>query len=330
MKRFILSFFAIILLSSVVFLNQLEDEMDRPLLLDNKVFYTVEAGQSFNRFTQNLREKGWLDNRFWLRVYVRLNSEYSTIKQGTYLVSPEDTVLSLLKKVVRGDEHQFSIRFIEGTKLTQWMDDIAAHEFIEKTGYLNSIERISQSLSIDKENPEGWFFPDTYAYTAGARDIDILRRAHQAMVKRLNREWLNRADGLPYKSAYEALIMASIIEKETGKLSEQGEIAAVFINRLRKGMRLQTDPTVIYGLGERYQGNITKLHLREKTAYNTYRINGLPPTPIAMPGASAINAALNPETNDYYYFVSKGDGSHQFSRTLAEHNAAVNKYQLGN
>jgi UPF0755 protein len=181
---------------------------------------------------------------------------------------------------------------------------------------------------VEEKNPEGWFAPDTFRFTDGATDADVLKLAYQTQRKRLLAAWDARAEGLPYKSPYEALIMASIIEKETGKVEERSLIASVFVNRLRIPMRLQTDPTVIYGMGARFKGNIRKSDLTTDTPYNTYTRDGLPPTPIAMPGAAAIQAALNPVKSDRLYFVAKGDGSHYFSATLEEHNRAVRKYQL--
>ena len=185
-----------------------------------------------------------------------------------------------------------------------------------------------QRLGLDGQHPEGRFFPDTYRYVRGMSDSDLLRQAHEKLTRVLDEEWQQRAEGLPYREPYQALIMASLVEKETGAAHERGEIAGVFIRRLRLGMLLQTDPTVIYGLGERYTGNLTRAHLREPTPYNTYTNPGLPPTPIAMVGREAIRAALNPRAGDSLYFVARGDGTHVFSRSLDEHNRAVREYQL--
>ena len=299
-------------------------------LLDNEMLITVEPGTSFNRFTKKLQNKGVIETRFWLRNYIRLNKQFSEIKAGTYLIKPEQTNQSILAMIASGNEHQYSITFVEGTTFKQWLAQLNAQPELthQLTQNSDSISQAIKKIGIEQKNPEGLFFPDTYAFTYKTTDVEILKRAYIKMQQQLDIAWTTRAVGLPYENAYQALIMASIIEKESGKFAEHRTISSVFINRLNKKMRLQTDPTVIYGLGDRYQGDIKRIHLKEKTPYNTYRINGLPPTPISMPGLSALEATMQPEDTDYFYFVSNGEGKHIFSTTLTEHNKAVAKYQL--
>ncbi len=326
LKKLIVVTILILISSSATLFYQLDRALNSPLAIERSSFLTVKSGSSISSFAKQLEKKKWIDNRFWLRNYGRLFPQKANIKAGTYLISKGTNLEELLTQVVQGKEHQFSITFIEGTLFTDVLSILSEHAYIEQSLHGKTVAEIAEKTGIDAINPEGWLFPDTYAFTAGTQDLALLKRAYSNMEKQLNKLWEKRAKNLPYKTAYEALIMASIIEKETSHVAEQPLISSVFVNRLRKGMRLQTDPTIIYGLGERYHGDITYAHKREKTAYNTYRINGLPPTPIAMAGLSAIKATLNPATSNYYYFVSGGNGKHVFSQTLAEHNAAVRNY----
>jgi UPF0755 protein len=329
-KKIVVFGFLFVFLSSFVLIGMTYYKINEINQLDSKLLLTIEPGSSFNRFTKKLQNKGVIDTRFWLRNYIRINRQFSDIKAGTYLIKPEQTYQSILAMISKGHEHQYTITFVEGTTFKQWIEQLNAQpeltHLLSKS--LDSTSQVLNKLSIKHENPEGLFFPDTYAFTHKTTDVEILKRAYNKMQQQLNIAWTTKADNLPYDNAYEALIMASIIEKESGKFSEHRTISSVFINRLNNKMRLQTDPTVIYGLGERYQGDIKRKHLKERTPYNTYRINGLPPTPISMPGLSALEAAMQPEVTDYFYFVSNGEGKHIFSKTLTEHNKAVAKYQL--
>jgi UPF0755 protein len=232
--------------------------------------------------------------------------------------------------LINGDSTQIGVTFIEGWTFRQMRNELNRHDGVRHIGMSLSDAEILRRIGAEESHPEGLFFPDTYYFSSNMSDLDILSRAYQAMRQKLKHAWESRASGLPYASPYEALIVASIVEKETGKVDERGQIASVFLNRMRIGMRLQTDPTVIYGMGNQFDGNLRKQDLQNDTPYNTYTRSGLPPTPIAMPGMESIEAALHPATNNgYMYFVGKGDGSHVFSRTLAEHNRAVSRYQLG-
>ncbi len=325
-RKILLAGFAVFLLSILIFFIVLEKQMQQPLPIKKTQLLTVNKGSSVRSLAKELVTKGWIESHFWLRTYVRLYPNKVHIKAGTYQVPINSNLESLLTLLASGKEYQFQLTFIEGSTFKQWLAQL--HKQPQLTHRLHSltIKQIAKQLKIKQGNPEGWFFPETYAFTQGTEDLELLKRAYADMQLLLAQLWQSRAEGLPYKTPYQALIMASIIEKETSYVPEQPLIASVFINRLAKKMRLQTDPTVIYGLGDRYQGDITRAHLREKTAYNTYKIKGLPPTPIAMPGLSALKAALNPAISNDYYFVSAGNGKHVFSKTLAEHNRAVRKF----
>ncbi|ABD80895.1 endolytic transglycosylase MltG [Saccharophagus degradans] len=288
--------------------------------------YRVERGSNLTQIANVLAREQIIE---WPKVWVLYAraSQKTAVKVGEYKLLAGDTPLVLLNRLVSGDVVSYSVTLIEGSTFKDFLTALHAQEKLQKTLARKTTEQILADLNLDIQHPEGWFFPDTYNYIAGDSDADILKRAHKTMRKVLDTQWQARAQNLPYTQPYEALIMASIVEKETGVPYERDEIAGVFIRRLQKRMRLQTDPTVIYGMGENYAGNITRKDLRTPTPYNTYVIKGLPPTPIAMPGKEAIYAALHPADGEHLYFVAKGDGSHYFSSTLDEHLAAVAKYQ---
>jgi UPF0755 protein len=265
---------------------------------------------------------------FW--ILGRLLGKARSIRAGTYRLDKALTPLEIIDKLARGDVVIVEMLFVEGTTLRQWLAQLEAHPQVRHTLAGKGEAELRSLLGIAEASLEGWFFPDTYRFAPGAADLEVLKRAHAAMKRRIAEAWSARDPDIALKTAYEALILASIVEKETGLASERPLIAAVFLNRLKRGMRLQTDPTVIYGMGERFDGNIRKKDLGADTPWNTYTRDGLPPTPIAMPGAASLKAAVNPAAaSPYLYFVSRGDGSHEFSRTLEEHNRAVAKYQLG-
>ncbi|TNF07304.1 MAG: endolytic transglycosylase MltG [Gammaproteobacteria bacterium] len=305
----------------------LTDYLETPLELQRSLTIKVPAGTSLTAQARQMEKEGLLKWSRVLTVYGRLSGQ-TGIKAGEYLLHPGDTPRELLAKWVRGDVIQYSLTFPEGLTFSDWLLLLANVEKLEQVLTPGSQQHILEQLGAEISHPEGWFFPDTYSYSEGDTDRDILLRAHQRMREVLAEEWSSRSSGLPYDDPYEALIMASIIEKETGVAEERGQIAGVFVRRLQKGMRLQTDPTVIYGLGDAYKGNIRRKHLRQHSDYNTYLIKGLPPTPIAMPGREAIHAALHPEDGNSLFFVAKGDGSHYFSATLEEHQKAVREFQL--
>ncbi|WP_242671914.1 endolytic transglycosylase MltG [Stutzerimonas kirkiae] len=302
--------------------------LEQPLSLEAEQLLDVRPGDTPNRIFLRLESEGLLRDAFWLRVYWRLNPPAQALHSGEYRLLPGMRVRDMLGLWQRGEVVQYSLTLVEGWNFRQLRTALEAQPKLEQTLAGLSDSEVMERLERAGLHPEGRFFPDTYRYTRGFSDLELLEKAAERLERVLDEEWRQRAEGLPYDEPYDALIMASIIEKETGVPHERGEIAGVFVRRIRLGMLLQTDPTVIYGMGEAYQGRITRADLRRPTPYNTYTRAGLPPTPIAMVGREAIHAALHPADGKSLYFVARGDGSHVFSETLAEHNRAVREYQL--
>ena len=290
--------------------------------------FAVRPGAGLKAVSRQLGTQGLFPEGESLWILARLLGRTPTLQAGTYRLEAPLTPLELLDKLARGEVVLAEVRFTEGTTFRQWISLLARQPQLKPTLGGRTAADVARLLNVGQDSPEGWLFPDTYRYAPGVSDLELLRLAYQRMRKRLDEAWQARSPEVPLATPYEALIMASIIEKETGAAEERPLIASVFYNRIAKGMRLQTDPTVIYGLGEKYDGNIHKRDLTTDTPWNTYTRDGLPPTPIAMPGGASITAAVQPAKSDYFYFVGKGDGTHQFSRTLEEHNRAVARYQL--
>jgi UPF0755 protein len=292
---------------------------------------TVDNGMSFNAITERLVAEDIISHprdAKYLSLYARYEGVAGDIKAGEYVVPARQTPAHLLELLVSGKTRQYRLTLVEGWRFSEFRKLMADNEALDHKLTGKSDEEVMAAIGHPDENPEGRFMPDTYLFPRGMTDIAFLKRAYDAMQRYLDAQWAERADDTAVDTPYEALILASIVEKETAVPEERGRIAGVFTRRLEKGMRLQTDPTVIYGI-EDYDGNIRRSDLRRDTPYNTYTRAGLPPTPIAMPSRAAIKAALNPTPGTAIYFVSRGDGSHVFSDTLAEHNRAVNEYQRG-
>jgi len=289
--------------------------------------FSIAAGSSVRAGAQQIVAAGVPIHAFLLEMLVRLSGKSGKLKAGHYELKPGTTPWGLIDQWVRGEFAQESLSIIEGWTFQQMRQAIATHPALKHDTLQLSDKELLGKITQEYSAPEGLFFPDTYLFAKGASDLQIYKQAHTVLVKRLNELWRARSPTLPYKTPYEALIMASIVEKETGQATERGRVAAVFVNRLKLGMLLQTDPTVIYGMGREYQGQIRKRDLQRDTPYNTYTRLGLPPTPIALPGAAALLAALHPAQTDALYFVGRGDGTSQFSSQLRDHNRAVNKYQ---
>lgn len=292
----------------------------------------VEKGQGIASVSRQLSENGIVRSRYALVAAAYLMGIENKLHPGNYKLPSEISTWQILRRLKNGRPDTVSVRIIEGMRFAQMRRIVNETEDIRHdTADMSDSELLKAvDAAMAYPHPEGLFAPDSYEIEAGASDLDIFKLAYQVQYKNLQRAWNGRQNGLSYQNPYELLIMASIIEKETALEKDRGKVASVFANRLKKGMRLQTDPTVIYGMGERYQGKIRKADLRRDTPYNTYTRDGLPPTPIALPGKAALNAAADPDETDFYYFVSKMDksGESHFSRNLDEHNAAVRKYIL--
>jgi UPF0755 protein len=289
--------------------------------------FSIESGSSVKQIAQQLVDAGILSDTWSFILLLRYLGKDSTIKAGDYLLTENLSQFELLEYLIKGDIRQNEIRFIEGWTFAQFREALYNHPDIRNTTYGMSEAEIMQLIGADKSSAEGLFFPDTYFFLKNSSDIEVLRRAYQSMQNHLQAAWDERIESLPLASPYDVLILASIVEKETGLESDRAEIAGVFVNRLRIGMRLQTDPTVIYGMGDQFDGNLRKKDLQTDHDYNTYTRSGLPPTPIAMPGVASIRAAVNPAATDALYFVAKGNGESKFSTNLQDHNRAVAKYQ---
>lgn len=295
--------------------------------LEQPTLFEVPRGSHARRLAIVLHEQGFLEQPQLLSWSLRVFHRGETIQAGVYELRPNEPLVDLWGRFNRGEQHLFSITFVEGSEFRQWQEQLADHPFVRSGLAAVEPAELMEQLGSEFSHPEGLLFPDTYRFYAGTSDLQLYRQAYQRMQHVVTELWSQRDRAVPLADWYQALILASIVEKETGAEHERDLVASVFVNRLHTGMRLQSDPTIIYGLGERYRGVIYRSDIREHTPYNTYRIDGLPPTPIAMPGRAAIAATLMPATSDYYYFVSRNDGTHVFSRTLEEHNRAVNRYQ---
>ena len=330
MLKFLSNLIVLLVLALVALGGALFWYVSSPLeLKSDPVEFHIAPGSGLRAAARDIAASGVGVEPWVLVVLGRGLGVDTAIKAGSYEVAAGITPLDLIRKLTQGDVTQTDLTFVEGMTFHQMRDRLDAHPDIRHDSKGLSDQEILRLVGAGEGIAEGWFFPDTYLFAKQSRDIDVLARAYRAMQKHLEREWEARAPGLPYASPYQALIMASIVEKETGRDQDRAMVAAVFVNRLRQGMLLQTDPSVIYGIGSKFDGNLRKRDLLSDTPYNTYTRSGLPPTPIAMPGLSSLQAALHPAQSEALYFVARGDGSSQFSRTLEEHNQAVNRYQKG-
>jgi len=308
--------------------NDMQRQLNSPLNLSGESILIIEPGQSLKSLASDIVSKGWLPHPYYFSYEGRKQNKASSLKAGEYTIANGTTPLQLLDLLVAGKVRLYSMTIPEGWTFRQILQAVKENANLIHALSVDDPEQITAALKFSVNDVEGRIFPDTYLFPSGTSDVDFLLRAIQTQESVLEDEWQEREEGLPYQSPYEALIMASIIEKETALPEEREEIAGVFVRRLKANMKLQTDPTVIYAMSTNFNGNIRRKDLFIDSPYNTYLYKGLPPTPIASPGRGAIWAALHPAPGNALYFVAKGDGSHYFSSSLAEHNKAVARYQL--
>lgn len=302
--------------------------LDQENLNETPVVVVIEKGQTLNGLAAQWEDQGWLRSALSLKIASRITGGARDIRAGEFVIPPGLSAMSLLGYLAEAPARTYRVSLIEGRPLKEALRVLSETEHLTQDLGELTVDRVAEYLEIDG-SPEAQIYPDTYVYHRNQPVSEIIRQAHDRLRTVLAEEWASRDDDLPFDTAYEALILASIIEKETGVTSERPVISGVFVRRLQKNMRLETDPTVIYGMGEEYDGNLRRSNLRDRSnPYNTYRHKGLPPGPIALAGRAAIRAAVQPAAGTELYFVAKGDGSHYFSSTLEEHNAAVRKYQL--
>ena len=335
-KFFVFLLILLLILGGVGFwgYQKLTEFVHTPVNVTQDQLLTIERGTTGSKLAALLEQEKILEHADLLPWLLKLQPQLNKVKAGTYSLTGVKTLQDLLDMINSGKEAQFSVKFIEGKTFKEWRKNLENAPHLKQTLQGKSDKEIMALLDIpavakavyEWNNMDGWLYPDTYNYTPNSTDLELLKRSTTRLQKALDKAWSERDENLPLADPYQMLILASIVEKETGIAAERPQVASVFINRLRANMKLQTDPTVIYGMGENYTGNIRKKDLETMTPYNTYMIEGLPPTPIAMVSESALQAVAHPEKTDFYYFVADGSGGHKFTRNLNEHNKAVQEY----
>lgn len=330
MKKLLRLIFVVLILAGIaagVGVWKVRQMADSALLIKEETIFSLKAGTGRLALGEQLYAEKIINRPRVFQWLLRVEPDLANFKAGTYRLTPDMTVRDMLQLLESGKEAQFPLRLVEGMRLSDYLRQLRDAPWVTHTLKDDSYATVAEALKFEHpEWVEGWFWPDTWMYTAHTTDVALLKRAHDKMVAAVNKAWEGRAEGLPYKDQNELVTMASIIEKETAVASERDRVSSVFINRLRLGMRLQTDPTVIYGMGEQYQGRLSRKDLETPTAYNTYVIAGMPPGPIATPGAASLQAAAHPAKTPYLYFVADGKGGHTFNTNLASHNQSVRDY----